>query len=201
LLQGTAVNASGGTFNVNGGSSSTGVNGGGGRVLFGTNTSSPLGGTINGASVTVNNIGTRDANPFVGGSPNTPFIPKLNDGTTTSAEIYGRTDGTMTSSAVAAAMGGSLPQYGNNGVPLSQASLAVVRVHSVPGTSYSQDFKGFDYLVALNLSAGPISNISFGSDGADQSLLFRGYTRDPAVGGSGGRSAGQRGLCDAGAHR
>ncbi len=38
----------------------------------------------------------------------------------------------------------------------------------------------------MNLSAGPISSVSFGIDGANQSLLFRGYTRDPAVGGSGG---------------
>jgi len=194
LIQGTVVNASGGVVTVSGGAGGDGNGGagGGGRFLFGQNTSGGFGGTVNGSSSTMSTVGPKGGNPFVGGTPSTPFIPGLTDGSITSAAVYGLGDGTLTAANVATAMGGSLPAFDVNGVPLASAGEALVRLHLVSGTTYNNNFnstdKGganYDTLVLLNLSTGAISTPQFGVDGANQQLLLDGYTRNPIFGGSG----------------
>jgi hypothetical protein len=189
LIQGTSV-AGSATVNVGGGSGAN--SGGGGRFLFGQNTNGGFGGTVNGAASSMNNVGTRAANPFVGGTPSTPYVPKLTDGSTTSSEIYGLGDGTMNAATTAVAMGGVLPAFDVNGVPLAQAAMGLFRMHVGPG-GYAYDFDktgigdgNFDMLVLLNLSAGAANLPQMGMDGVLQALLSLGYTRNAAVGGSGG---------------
>jgi hypothetical protein len=99
----------------------------------------------------------------------------------------------MNAATTAVAMGGSLPAFDVNGVPLASASLGLFRMHIGPG-SYAFDFDktaigdgDFDMLVLLNLSASDIASMpAMGIDGALQSLILRGYTRNVSVGGAGG---------------
>lgn len=109
----------------------------------------------------------------------------MTDGSVTSSEIYGLGDATLTAASVAIALGGSLPAFDVNGVPLALADLALIRL-PVGAGAYTTDFTGFDMLVELNLSTGAISAPRLGIDGADAALLSRGYTRNTSVGGSGG---------------
>ncbi|MBX3421700.1 MAG: PEP-CTERM sorting domain-containing protein [Pirellulaceae bacterium] len=152
--------------------------------MYGSN-DAPFGGSVSGASDIFNTVGSRDANPFVGGSPITPFIPAVSDGSTTSAEIYGLADASVSIASVVAALGGPLPAFDVNGTPLANASLALVRLDAGVG-NYNQDFAGFDTLVLLNLTNGNVLNPSMGIDGGSSDLLLRGYTRNTLVGGSGG---------------
>jgi hypothetical protein len=157
--------------------------GGGGRFILGTNAPGAFPGTVTGASQATT-IGAREANPFA--SLSTPFIPHLTDGVTTSAEIYGLADATLNQATISAALGGSLPAYDVNGVALSQAGAALVRLHPVAGTSYGTNLGGFDLLVDLNLSDSPMLDPAFGISHNVTPLRLRGYTRNPAVGGTGG---------------
>jgi hypothetical protein len=170
--------------NVSGGAG--GSNGGGGVFLLGDNTTNTFAGTVVGAASTLAANGSRDTNPFIGTLPQTPFIPNLpaagvqNAG----AEIYG------VSSLTAAGLLGSLPATDINGMSLANASGALFRTSaSILGPAFS----GFDALLFINLSGNAFNSPMFGTDGALQSLLARGFTNNPAFGGGGAQLVGSLG--------
>jgi hypothetical protein len=111
--------------------------------------------------------------------------------------VYGLGDATLNAANIAASLpGGALPAVDVNGNPLTSAGEALVRIHTVAAGNYSTqagvalNFTGYDFLVALNLSTGQITNPMLGVDGATLLALQQlGYTRDTSVGGVGGPAA------------
>jgi len=180
-LSGTTFGATGSaSINVSAGSGGAAQ---GGHVVLGTNAAAFVGSILGSANTSFLD-GARGANPFVGGA-STPFVAGLTDGSTSSAELYGLGDASLTRAAIEAALGGALPAFDVNGTPLASAGAALVRL-AVGVGDYTTNYTGFDMLVEINLTTGAITSPMLGIDGADSSLLLRGYTRNAAVGGSGG---------------
>ncbi len=191
MLFGTVVNGSGSSVNLSGGAGGDGNGGigGGGHFIIGNNAAGTFTGAATGAALATPVAGSVAANPFVAGLPTTPYIPALTDGATTSSEIYGLGDATLNQSTLGALFaGGVLPSTDVNGASLSSAGAALIRIAlgAVPGSTYSNSFTGYDMLVMLNLSTGVLSSPEFGLNGADTALQLQGYTRNTAVGGTGG---------------
>ena len=200
MLSGTVVAASGGVVQVSGGAGGdgNGTAGGGGHYLFGTNVAggSPI--VPTGASATLSFAGATQTNPYVNAiHPSTPYIPNLADSaaaTGLSAAVYGLGDNTLTQANIAASLpGGNLPAVDVNGNSITGAIEALVRVHTVAAGNYNTqagvalNFTGYDFLVAINLATGAITNPMLGVDGASPLALQQlGYTRDTSVGGVGG---------------
>jgi MYXO-CTERM domain-containing protein len=171
LIQGTQVLGSGATVDVSGGTGAAA--GGGGRFLLGDNTSSSFSGSVLGAASTLNAAGSVDNNPFIAGSPLTPFIPNL---PSIGAEIYGLT-GLSASSLI-----GSLPATDINGASLAGASGALFRTSaSVIGPA----FTGYDALLFINLTGNAFNSPEFTLGGTLENLQNRGFANNPAFGGSG----------------
>jgi hypothetical protein len=176
LIQGTQVGGSGSVDTSGGAGGNAGANG---RFVFGQNTAGGFSGTVFGATSTAGS-GTKDANPFVSGTPNTPFVPNL---PTVGAEIYGLSNSTPTD--VANALGGLFPALDVNGSPLSSASAALVRLTAGSLPSLAPNFPGFDLLVYVNLTGAGQDNPAIGVDGAVQNLLSRGWANNTFFGGGG----------------
>jgi hypothetical protein len=143
----------------------------------------------------------RQSNPYVNAVPAvTPFIPNLADSAATtglSAAVYGLGDSTLNAATIAASIVGGLPATDVNGNSIIGAGEALVRIHTVAAGNYNSqagvalNFTGYDFLVALNLSTGAISNPMLGVDGATVLALQQlGYTRDTTVGGTGATATG-----------
>lgn len=167
---GSVVSGSGATVNGSGGIG--GNSGGNGRFIFGTDTSGSFGGSTTGVSTTTT-TGTVDANPFVSGTPNTPFIPNLVGG----AEAFGLT--TLTASAFSSVLASEPAGTG----------AALYRVHIGP-TGYANDFTGYDAVFLINTSGGSLSSpqLGAGTAGYLQDLLQEGYLNEPNFGGSGAQT-------------
>lgn len=96
-------------------------------------------------------------NPFIKpGNVSTPFIPDLVGG----AEAYGLLDGINALSADFDSLRDAAP---------ANAMAALYRLHTGP-TGYGYDYKGFDMLLYINLTNGPVIDPSLGA-GADGLFL------------------------------
>jgi hypothetical protein len=159
------VNTSGGA-----GGNGGGTGGANGRFIFGDNVVGDFDGTLE-ASTQSNASAPRDANPFVSGTPNTPFIPDLEGG----AEVYGLTDldaDTDLTDVVYAAPANA---------------IAALVYEDVGRGGFGDDYSGFDMLAVLNLSDGDLSDLMFGagSSGFETGLLTGGIANNAEFGGDG----------------
>ncbi|MBX7105147.1 MAG: hypothetical protein K1X57_13785, partial [Gemmataceae bacterium] len=130
----SAAAAFGASINVSAGTGGTPSNG---RFILAAN-SGKVAGSVTGAQVNVNTIGTgvTSVNVHVSGFPQVPNIPNLLSGSTKVGEAYGRTSLTANDF--------TLSPTGNQG-------LAVVLLSAGPG-GYNDVFAGFSYLFFINTS-------------------------------------------------
>jgi hypothetical protein len=105
-----------------------GNNGGGGRFLLGSNAGTgTIGINLTGASTTTFS-GPTTGNPFVKGTPQTPYIPNLASG----AEGFGLLSGVDATSAQFAGVRAGAPAH---------AVGAIIREHLGPMPGYDTDFR------------------------------------------------------------
>lgn len=181
-IVGSAVGAGGTIVSAEGGADPFG-NGGAGRFVFGNNTAACA---PSAAATTEAFAGPVEANPFIKGTPDTPFIPDLQDG----AELFG----------LLAGIDAENPLFGGLVDDQPPRSLAAItRLDIGPGPGYDDDFLGYDMALMLNLTDAPLADPMFGVDPADTDttflspLLLGGWTRDAEFGGSGDKILGALG--------
>ena len=136
-----------------------GNNGGGGRFLLGSNAGTGTTGVnLTGASTTTF-CGPTTGNPFVKGTPQTPYIPNLVGG----AEGFGLLGGVDATSAQFAGVRAGAPDH---------AVGAIIREHLGPSAGYDIDFAGYDALLFVNLTAGGLADPMLGDDPAGTDTAF-----------------------------
>jgi hypothetical protein len=136
-----------------------GNNGGGGRFLLGSNAGTGTTGiNLTGASTTTFS-GPTTGNPFVKGTPQTPYIPNLASG----AEGFGLLSGVDATSAQFAGVRAGAPAH---------AVGAIIREHLGPTPGYDTDFAGYDALLFVNLTAGELAEPMLGDDPAGTDTAF-----------------------------
>jgi len=180
---GSVVDASQASFNAAGGagaenllllihcdSVASGGDGGNGRVRLGHNVvGAPPAGAITGASSEFA-AGPREGSPFVASAVPVPFIPDLVGG----ADVYG-----LTSLNAA-----QVPDVLSN-APVG-ALAALVRMPVGPA-GYDDDYDGFDMILVVNLTGGPLADPAAGVGvmGFATPLQTRGWANQPEFGGAG----------------
>jgi trimeric autotransporter adhesin len=154
------------------------IAGGNGRLIYVTNAATPFQGTITGSTLTTT-TGSQRANPFVSGSPSTPFIPNLVGG----AEVYGLTG--FPSSTEFQGILSAAPNCSTVALMEIQTGLAPL----------DNAFPGFDYLVMINLTNQTLNSPELGAGAAGylSPLLTGGFSNDPVFGGTGPVTLGQLG--------
>jgi hypothetical protein len=154
------LTAASSTVNASGGAGAGfGNNGGGGRFLLGSNAGTGTAGVnLTGASTTTFN-GPTTGNPFVKGTPQTPYIPNLVGG----AEGFGLLSGVDATSAQFAGVRAGAPAH---------AVGAIIREHLGPSAGYDIDFAGYDALLFVNLTAGGLADPMLGDDPAGTDTAF-----------------------------
>ena len=144
--------------------------GGPGRFLLGQTFETPFAGTLTDASLETFSFVPAEPNPFIDGTPDTPFLPFLAGG----PDIYGRLEGVS-----AGQLGEVLGE-----VP-PQAGLAILLLQEgLSGLAW--DIPGFDVLLVINPSCRaqqPVLGV--GQRDMFRSLLERGPANHPDFGGSG----------------
>ncbi len=168
----TAIDAPGALIDVSGGGTGPGPSGNvgfPGRILLGDNVVGPaIIGTLLGAAPETF-AGPREANPFVGGSPSTPFIADLIGG----AEIYGLAP------VLPADVPGVIDDAPNGAI------AALVRMDVGPA-GFDDDYDGFDMILVINLAEQALSDPACGVGIAGFILLqIRGTAANPEFGGGG----------------
>ncbi len=164
------IDAPGALIDVSGGAGASNNGGFPGRILLGDNVVGPaIIGTLSGAAPEAF-AGPREDNPFVDGSPSTPFIAGLVGG----AEIHG----------LAPVLPAEVPSVIENAPNGAIAALA--RLASGPAT-LPDSYDGFHMLLVVNLSPGALGSpaVGAGAPGFATPLLTRGIAGNPAFGGAG----------------
>lgn len=163
-LSGSSILGGGSTIDCSGG--------GGGRFLVSQSGATSFSGQVVGARTQVF-PGPRAVQPFVSDTPLVPSIPNLVGG----AETFGvfasqASDIQALQSVVSDAPAG--------------AAIAMARIADTSWATGS-DFAGFDIVIVVNLSSGPISevNAGFGAAAFGRPILRGGFARSPLFGGTG----------------
>ena len=163
-----SVNASGGSAGTGGAGAAAGVSG---RFVLGANNSSASVGSVTGAmSISDAAEAPMDANPFLSGTPSTPDLDNLTDGTNSIAEAYGLTTLSSGNSIFSSVVGGA------NG-----ADMALYRASSYNDGSNTITFTNngvsYDVVYVVNLSGSSLSTPEMGGGPAASTSNWR-----PAVG-------------------
>ncbi len=136
----------------------------------------------------INTAGPTRANPFISGSPQTPFIAELPGG----AEAFGIT-------GIAADSELGLTGGNNNNGPNALIDFPSIVANSPKGASlalldeqfgstpFEAEFPGYTFVLYINLTDQPLDapQLGVGQSGYLQDLLQEGYQNDPLFGGSG----------------
>ncbi len=159
-MTGSVLTATSSTVDTAGGvGAGTGNNGGNGRFLLGSNAGTGTAGiNLTGTSTTTFS-GPTTGNPFVKGTPQTPYIPNLAGG----AEGFGLLSGVDATSAQFAGVRAGAPAH---------AVGAIIREHLGPVAGYDIDFAGYDALLFVNLTTGGLVDPMLGDDPAGTDTAF-----------------------------
>jgi hypothetical protein len=144
-----------------------------GRLLYGTNTQASYQGTTT-ANALESGSGSLGRNPFVFGSPQTPFVPGLIGG----AELYG-----FTNLSADVDFQSVIDNRGGGDVALYLMDV---------GPSFP-DFDGYDMLFYINLQEttrylDPLFGVGDGTLQFQNPLTIQGYQNNPLFGGAGART-------------
>ncbi len=170
-LAGSVTDTSAATVDVTAGTRGTSNTNTAGKFRFGSNVATGYEGSLLGTGVTQALDAPRDANPFISGTPHTPFIPGLVGG----AETYGLTD-LFTETDLADVV---------NAAPAG--ALAALVYEDVGRAGFNDDYSGFDMLAVLNLSGDDLPDLMFGAGNAgfESGLLTGGVANNANFGGDG----------------
>lgn len=174
-LSGSVLSSVGASVDTSGGNGpGNAPNGGSGRLILASNVLGGGPGSVTDARVS-NFDGSVDYNPFLG-DRSTAYIPDLVGG----AEIFGKLDGIDATAVDFAALRAAAP--GN-------ALAAVLRLDVGP-TGYSDDYRGYDMLLLINLSDDPLTDPMLGAGYSAETtgltpLMTGGWAASPTFGGPG----------------
>jgi hypothetical protein len=168
------VDAAGATVVASGGTGGDPGNndGGNGRFILGQTFETPFAGTVIDAQETTFGFLPTESNPYLAGSPATPFMPHVVGG----PDIYGRAEG-LTAGDLGDLLGDVPPQAG----------LAMLLLDTgLPGVM-EWDVAGYDMLLVANLLNCTLMRplLGVGQPAVAEQLLERGIMNHPDFGGDG----------------